>query len=1112
MLGRAMEKLPSAKVARRRETKPVSHAVVHCSIRTRIPDHPALLRFLNPGRKLFGYPAAKFKRGNRFYESLVHPQDRVRFQSPRASSARGATTRLNYRLRYADGRYRRLHELVRCVPDIAGQPEQQMVCVVESAGLRLSKELQTRAARALDRMTASRGKVRKRRRAEEASNASADFTGSLIHCMQDGFSVLDTNGVALEANPAFCQMTGFSRAELVGVGPPHPYWPPEEYERIQMMLSQARSGGLADFELNFRRRNGERFPVIFSPFAVKNRSGDTISFAATVKDVTPRKHSEMLLTVQRDLAVGLSQAVSSREACECLLAAAVRLPWFDCGGVYELDAEQGDIHLVAHQGLSQEFVNRAAHHRAGTPQARLVAKGELLYAIRSMLPEPLAGNLRSEELEAVGVVPLRVGKRVFGSLNVSSRRHPRIETEAQLALETLTAQAEAVLKRVSAEESLRRAHEELEARVRERTAELEAAHLRLATLLQTAPAGIVIHSADGRILRSNDAAQDMLGLTADEARGKPLDDPSWRFLHEDCTPMLPSEYPVAQVLATQRGLRGRICGIQSGRLPEPLWLYVNADPFFDEEGKIVEVVVSFMDITGRKTTEAALHAERERLRLALAAGNQSIYDFNVQTGECRVSPDYARMLGFDPETFHETLSDRLARVHPDDRAKVDQAFHDYLAGRSPEYAVEFRERTRDGSWIWVLSRGKIVERTSAGTPLRVAGTRTDITERKRLEMELRWLNESLEQQVAHRTEALRMSEERFRTLAEAAFEGVLVSREGQILDCNEQLATILACPREQLIGRMVQDFVAPEMRERVVQAVMTGAVTHFEHEVIRADGAWCIVETHGRSPDGPAGIRLTAVRDVTDERRAAAERERHAAELAQAQRLAELSEISAGIVHQLSHPISSISANLASVHTAMKGCQAQECALSVVLKDIEDDMRRAREIVNRLRALAHPERRSQQRTSPEALVAGVLRLVQAEALQRRVRLVSSPVAPLPMIDVDVVQMSQALLILVRNGIQAAAGQPDGEGEVQLVLSAANGSVEIAVIDSGAGIAAEDMPRLFDPFFSRKAGGMGVGLRLARRIITAHGGALEGGNHTRGGACFRIKLPSVGHAS
>lgn len=131
--------------------------------------------------------------------------------------------------------------------------------------------------------------------AEDARDPANQFSKLLIRYMQDGFSVLDLRGMALDVNPALCKMTGFSREELIGFGPPHPYWPPEELEHIHAALSETLKGGTCDFELVFMRKSGERFPVIVSPFAVKNREGQTVSYSATVKDITEHKQFHMAL-------------------------------------------------------------------------------------------------------------------------------------------------------------------------------------------------------------------------------------------------------------------------------------------------------------------------------------------------------------------------------------------------------------------------------------------------------------------------------------------------------------------------------------------------------------------------------------------------------------------------------------------------------------------------------------------------------------------------------------------------------------------------------------------------------------------------------------------------
>jgi PAS domain S-box-containing protein len=157
------------------------------------------------------------------------------------------------------------------------------------------------------------------------------------------------------------------------------------------------------------------------------------------------------------------------------------------------------------------------------------------------------------------------------------------------------------------------------------------------------------------------------------------------------------------------------------------------------------VLVLAYDITERNQLERQLRENEERLRLALLAANQGLYDVDLQKGVVIVSPEYARMLGHDPDGFQETDAAWRDRLHPEERQHALDSFQEFIAGRCEEYRAEFRQRTKSGDWKWILSLGKIVKRDKDGKPLRILGTHTDITERKqieaeRLEMERRLLH------------------------------------------------------------------------------------------------------------------------------------------------------------------------------------------------------------------------------------------------------------------------------------------------------------------------------------------------------------------------------------
>lgn len=135
------------------------------------------------------------------------------------------------------------------------------------------------------------------------------------------------------------------------------------------------------------------------------------------------------------------------------------------------------------------------------------------------------------------------------------------------------------------------------------------------------------------------------------------------------------------------------------------------------------------ELTTRQRTDRSETEMRDRLALAVTTSGLGIFDLNLVTGETVVSPEYARMLGEDPATFHQTFDGWRASIHPEDVEMVTKAVQDYLSGAAPEYKVEFRMRTRSGDYKWIFAVGSVAERDDRGRPIRVLGTQTDVTAR-----------------------------------------------------------------------------------------------------------------------------------------------------------------------------------------------------------------------------------------------------------------------------------------------------------------------------------------------------------------------------------------------
>lgn len=280
----------------------------------------------------------------------------------------------------------------------------------------------------------------------------------------------------------------------------------------------------------------------------------------------------------------------------------------------------------------------------------------------------------------------------------------------------------------------------------------------LAAVAKSSSDAIYAKDTEGRYLLINDAALRYMGKSMDAVLG------------QDDLAVFPSEQ-AQRIQATDRRVLAsgrsetseeRLMTAQGERM-----FQATKGPLRDFDGRVIGVFGISRDITDRMQTEHALRESEERLRLALAAASQGMFDLNLLTGEATVSPEYARMLGEDPQGFRETLQSWSERLHPQDRPLVLAELQRFLAGGNPAYRVEFRLRTRDGRWKWILSLGQIEQRAVGGKPLRMLGTHTDIDAIKSAEAELREINATLETRVAERTAELSTANRELETFAYA---------------------------------------------------------------------------------------------------------------------------------------------------------------------------------------------------------------------------------------------------------------------------------------------------------------------------------------------------------
>ena len=247
---------------------------------------------------------------------------------------------------------------------------------------------------------------------------------------------------------------------------------------------------------------------------------------------------------------------------------------------------------------------------------------------------------------------------------------------------------------------------------------------------------------------------------------------------------------------------------------------------------------------------------------------------------------------------------------------------------------------------------------------------------------------------------------------------------------------------------------------------------------------------------------------VALEERARSEREAHEQrlQLTHLSRVAMLGEMSGGLAHELNQPLTAILSNAQAAQALIANKAMDEAELLDILRDIVSAEQRAGEVILRLRALFKRGETYFQRLDVNEVVGEVMSLAHGDLATRSIEATLQLAPTLPPIQGDRIQLQQVLLNLVMNASEAMAGNVSGERKLTVRTIGAGGKVHISVIDRGPGFPADMHEKLFEPYFTTKPQGLGLGLSISRSIISAHHGKLWGVGTPKRGASFHISLP------
>jgi PAS domain S-box-containing protein len=361
-------------------------------------------------------------------------------------------------------------------------------------------------------------------------------------------------------------------------------------------------------------------------------------------------------------------------------------------------------------------------------------------------------------------------------------------------------------------------------------------------------------------------------------------------------------------------------------------------------------------------------------------------------------------------------------------------------------------------------------------------------------------------------EALRTSEERYREVIETQTD--LICRflpDTTLTFVNEAYCRFFNQSRERLVGLKFTELIPEPERsraaERIAALVSNPGVQTTEHEVLLPDGkhAWHHwVNYPIRGSDGRV-IEFQGVgRDITDRKRAEEANEK----LAHVSRLAMIGELTASIAHEINQPLQAILTNTGAASILLEANPEKIEDVKQILAEIRKDNSRASEVIRHMRKLLRKHQLEMQPLELNGMISSVLEFLKAEAYRRRVVCEADLQPDLPIVQGDHVHLEQVLLNIALNALEAMAEMPEDNRRLRIATAVREpGKVQVTVRDTGRGIAAQTLPRLFESFFSTKNEGMGLGLSISGAIIEVHGGRIWAENNPGGGAAFHFTLPT-----
>lgn len=549
-----------------------------------------------------------------------------------------------------------------------------------------------------------------RKRAEESLKTTTQNLHILIQNLPVGTLFENASRQITLVNQSFCNLFGISQSpnELIGfdcvAASESSKYLMKEPESFVERIKEVISGGIIASNDELYLNDGRIFERDYIPIKLGD---ELLGHLWQYRDITLRKLNERYAVLQRDLGFSLASSSNNEQALSNIVRSIIQIKEISAVGVYLMNNDFNELELIVHKGLSEDFVDKVRFYKKDDPQFEIVQKGEVLYGNYDELV-PHSPIFSSNEFKQIGIIPIKYEERIIGSVNMSFQETEKINLAIQLTLEIIASQIGGTLARIKSEH------------------DLAANQRNFKMLFETIDDFMFILDEEGRIIKTNPVVERRLGYSMEELEGMTVLEVHPPDRRNEAA------FIVAEMLAG----RVEVC---------PVPLYKKNGGIIPVETKVVAgkwngqnaLYGISRDITERLKAEKTLRESEERWHFALEGAGDGVWDIDLVNNVAYYSRQWKTMLGYAADEIENKVEEWEKRVHPDDLPKSYIALNNHIKGESEFYINEYRLLCKDGTYKWILSRGKALEFNNEGRPLRIIGTHTDITQRKELEEQLK---------------------------------------------------------------------------------------------------------------------------------------------------------------------------------------------------------------------------------------------------------------------------------------------------------------------------------------------------------------------------------------